>query len=60
MRVTVVGPHRDDLQLQLDDRPAAQFASEGQKRSLAIALKMAQAEYFAGLTGTPPVLEQGG
>ncbi len=56
LRVTVVGPHRDDLQLQLDDRPAAQFASEGQKRSLAIALKMAQAEYFAGLTGTPPVL----
>lgn len=55
-RFTVVGPHRDDLQLQLDERPAAQFASEGQKRSLAIALKMAQAEYLTGLTGVPPVL----
>ncbi|MGE3309247.1 MAG: DNA replication/repair protein RecF [Limisphaerales bacterium] len=56
LRLTVVGPHRDDLQLLLNDKPAAQFASEGQKRSLAIALKMAQAEYLTGLTGTPPIL----
>lgn len=56
MRVTVVGPHRDDLQLQLAERSAGQFASEGQKRSLAIALKMAQSEYFTGLLGSPPIL----
>ncbi len=56
LRQTMVGPHRDDLLLQLNDRSAAQFASEGQKRSLAIALKMAQAEYFTGLTGSPPIL----
>ena len=56
MRVTLVGPHRDELQLLLNDQPAAQYASEGQKRSLAIALKMAQAEYLTGLTGTPPIL----
>jgi DNA replication and repair protein RecF len=56
MRVTMVGPHRDELQLLLNDKPAAQYASEGQKRSLAIALKMAQAEYLTGLTGTPPIL----
>lgn len=56
MRVTMVGPHRDELQLLLHDKPAAQYASEGQKRSLAIALKMAQAEYLTGLTGTPPIL----
>jgi DNA replication and repair protein RecF len=55
-RATLIGPHRDDLQLLLDDRPAAQFASEGQKRSLAIALKLAQAEYLAALHGAPPVL----
>jgi DNA replication and repair protein RecF len=55
-RSTVVGPHRDDLQLLLDDRPAAQFGSEGQKRTLAIALKMAQAEYLAGRHGAPPIL----
>ena len=56
MRSTVVGPHRDDLRLILEDRSAAQFASEGQKRSIAIALKMAQAEYLTGLHGTAPVL----
>ena len=55
-RSTLVGPHRDEVQLLLNDRPAAQFGSEGQKRTLAIALKMAQAEYLTGLHGAPPVL----
>jgi DNA replication and repair protein RecF len=55
-RSTLIGPHRDELQLLLDQRSAAQFGSEGQKRSLAIALKMAQAEYIAALYGPPPVL----
>jgi DNA replication and repair protein RecF len=55
-RATLVGPHRDDLELLLNDRSAAQFGSEGQKRTLAIALKMAQAEYLTGNHGSPPVL----
>jgi DNA replication and repair protein RecF len=55
-RSTLVGPHRDEVQLLLDDRAAAQYASEGQKRTLAIALKMAQAEYLAALHGAAPVL----
>jgi len=53
---TLVGPHRDDLQLLLDEKSAAQFGSEGQKRTLAIALKMAQAEYLTGIHGSAPVL----
>lgn len=55
-RATVVGPHRDDLDLLVNDRSAAEFSSEGQKRTLAIALKMAQAEFLTGLHGSPPVL----
>ena len=55
-RTTLVGPHRDDLSLLLNDRPALQFGSEGQKRSLAVALKMAQAEYLTGIHGSPPIL----
>ncbi|MGB7770031.1 MAG: DNA replication/repair protein RecF [Verrucomicrobiia bacterium] len=55
-RSTLVGPHRDDLQLRLNEKSAAQFGSEGQKRTLAIALKMAQAEFLAGLHGSPPIL----
>ncbi len=55
-RSTLAGPHRDDVQLLLNERSAAQFGSEGQKRTLAIALKMAQAEYLTGIHGAPPVL----
>jgi DNA replication and repair protein RecF len=55
-RTTVLGPHRDDFQLMLNGRSAAQFASEGQKRTLAIALKLAQAEYLTGIHGAPPLL----
>ncbi|MCL4786521.1 MAG: DNA replication/repair protein RecF [Verrucomicrobia bacterium] len=55
-RLTLVGPHRDDLLLLLNEKSAAQFGSEGQKRTLAIALKMAQAEYLTGIHGSAPVL----
>jgi DNA replication and repair protein RecF len=55
-RATLLGPHRDDLQLLLNEKSAAQFGSEGQKRTLAIALKMAQAEYLTGILGSAPVL----
>jgi DNA replication and repair protein RecF len=56
LRSTLLGPHRDELQLRLDGKSAAQYASEGQKRSIAIALKMTQAEYLSGIHGTPPIL----
>ena len=55
-RSTLIGPHRDDLDFRLNDRPAGQYGSEGQKRTLAIALKMAQAEYLTGIHGSPPIL----
>jgi len=55
-RTTLIGPHRDDLLFLLNDRSAAQYGSEGQKRSLAIALKMTQAEYLANLHGSLPIL----
>jgi len=57
LRLTTVGPHRDDLALLVEGRPAAQFASEGQQRTAALALKLAQAKIFAQ-DGTvhPPLL----
>jgi DNA replication and repair protein RecF len=55
-RSTLIGPHRDELLLQLDGKSAAKYASEGQKRSIAIALKMTQAEYLATVHGAPPIL----
>jgi len=53
---TAIGPHRDELALQLNHQPAADTASEGQKRTLAIALKLAQAEHLAATHGAPPIL----
>lgn len=55
-RATLVGPHRDELKLELNQKSAAQFGSEGQKRTLAIALKMAQAEFITAAHGAPPIL----
>jgi DNA replication and repair protein RecF len=55
LRQTVVGPHRDDLELLVDNMPAMQFASEGQQRSTVLALKIAQADVFKNI-GQPPVL----
>jgi DNA replication and repair protein RecF len=56
LRLTMVGPHRDDLRLQVEAMAAAQFASEGQQRTIALALKLAQAQVFAEDAAAPPLL----
>jgi DNA replication and repair protein RecF len=56
LRQTIVGPHRDDVELVVDAKPANQYASEGQQRTVALALKIAQARMFALEEGTPPLL----
>lgn len=56
LKSTERGPHRDDLELLLNGRPARQFASEGQQRCLVIALRLAQAAYFKAKSGVTPVL----
>jgi DNA replication and repair protein RecF len=56
LKSTERGPHRDDLELVLNGRPARQFASEGQQRCLVIALRLAQAAYFKAQGGITPVL----
>lgn len=52
---TQTGPHRDDLLIQLNGNPAAQFASEGQQRSICIAMKLAQSALLCEETGRPPI-----
>lgn len=56
LRQTVVGPHRDDLSLHVNAMSAAQFASEGQQRTVALAMKVAQARVFEAEQGTAPLL----
>jgi DNA replication and repair protein RecF len=56
LRQTIVGPHRDDIQLLVEAHPANQYASEGQQRTVALALKIAQSRVFVLEEGTPPLL----
>lgn len=56
MRSSLVGPHRDELEFKVNGQSASKFCSEGQKRSIAIALKLAQAEFLANFFGSPPIL----
>lgn len=56
LRQTVVGPHRDDLDLFVDGMAAQSYASEGQQRTLALALKLGQARMFAEEGATPLLL----
>ena len=55
LRQAAVGPHRDELGLRLHGMPAADFASEGQLRTLALALKLAQGKLLEQRTGKPPI-----
>ena len=50
------GPHRDDYLVELDGREAGLFSSEGQQRSLVIALKLAQVDWFRKNSGLKPVI----
>jgi len=54
--VSLVGPHRDDLELAIDGAPARIFGSQGQQRSTVLALKLAECEIAEDATGEPPVL----
>ena len=53
---TTIGPHRDDFELRIGGMTAAEFASEGQQRTLAIALQMAQGSLLQEETGKAPIL----
>ncbi len=53
---TTVGPHRDDLKITVDGADARGYASQGQTRTAALSLKLAEVEIFKKLTGEPPVL----
>jgi len=54
--VTLVGPHRDDLQLLLGGRDLRTFGSAGQQRTAAIALRMRESATVHAVLGAPPLL----
>ncbi len=53
---TSVGPHRDELLIDLDGRPAANFGSRAQQRAAALSMRLAEADYLREHAADPPVL----
>jgi DNA replication and repair protein RecF len=49
-----VGPHRDDFVFLMDELPVKSYASQGQQKSFAISLKLAQFELLAARPATTP------
>ena len=52
---TSVGPHRDDIEFLINSMQARSYASQGQKRSIALSLKLSEAEIISEKTGEKPV-----
>lgn len=55
-RLCLSGPHKDDLEVTIGGRSAKQFSSQGQTRTAALSLKLAEREIFRNVTGEYPVL----
>jgi DNA replication and repair protein RecF len=53
---TLAGPHRDDLEILLNARPARAFASQGQQRTTALALKLAEVQFLSRRLNENPIL----
>lgn len=55
-RSCLSGPHKDDLVARINGQPARQYASQGQTRTAALSLKLAERELFRDDTGQWPIL----
>lgn len=53
--VTLFGPHRDDLEIKINGKSARSFASQGQQRSIVLALKLSEGEVIREICGEYPV-----
>ena len=56
MKTTGKGPHRDDVTIEINGRSAKLFGSQGQQRSIIIALKLFNSELLEKKTGEKPVI----
>ena len=52
---TLWGIHKDDIDIRINGKEARAYASQGQQRSLALAMKLAEGEVCAAITGEKPV-----
>ena len=53
---SLVGPHRDEINFLINKTPARQYGSQGQQRTLVLALKLAELSLIETVVGEPPLL----
>lgn len=53
---TLVGPHRDEVDFTINQTPARSYGSQGQQRTLVLALKLAELKLIEDVVGEPPLL----
>lgn len=53
---TSCGPHKDDLEILINEKPAKYFGSQGQQRSVVLAFKLAEAMILEEFSGESPVV----
>ena len=53
---TVIGPHRDDVSFYINNIEAKSFASQGQQRTIVLALKLSELDFIENIIGESPVL----
>jgi len=53
---TLTGPHRDEVMLSINNTPARRYGSQGQQRTLVLALKLSELQLIEAVVGEPPVL----
>lgn len=55
MKITTIGPHRDDIEILINGKSARKYGSQGQQRSCVLALKLAEASLLREKTQDEPV-----
>ncbi len=53
---TLIGPQRDDIELRVNDQDSRLYGSQGQQRTIALSLKLAERSLIEELVGEPPIL----
>ncbi len=56
LRTTTVGPHRDDIAILINGKDVRIYGSQGQQRTVALSIKLAELDLFTDLTGERPIL----
>ena len=54
--ITMIGPHRDDFDVQLNGKSLKKFGSQGQTRTGVLKIKLAECEIIKNITGEEPLL----